>query len=137
MHGLQNAGAGKIEYRLAAQLRAVRVGEHQLGLTGAGNAVFRGLVHIAVCVTGNGDGLFPAGNNRLYPRDQNGRAEHRAVERRADCGVGRPPKLLEAVFLLPLVVGRNGRALNADVQPPDGLRRLMGHCVLGFVAVWQ
>ena len=137
VHGLQNAGAGKIKYRLAAQLRAVRVGEHKLCLTGAGNAVFRGLVHIAVCVTGNGDGLFPAGDHRLYPRDKYRRAEHRAVERRADGGVGRSPKLFEAVFLLPLVVGRNGRALNADVQALDRLRRLMGHCVLGFVAVRQ
>ncbi len=67
MHGLQNAGAVEIVDRLAAQLRAVLIGEHQLRLTGAGDAVLHGLIYITVGVAGDGDGFFPAGHHGLDP----------------------------------------------------------------------
>ena len=137
VHGLQNAGAGKVIDRLAAQLRAVVVGEHQLRLSGAGDAVLHRLVHIAVGVAGDGDGLFPAGHHRLHPGDEDGGAEHCAVQRRADGGVGGLPQLLEAVLLLSLVVGGDGGALHAHMEALDGLRRLPGHGVLRLVPVGQ
>ena len=39
-----------------------------------------GLIHIAVGMAGNGDGLFPCAHDRLDGVQQNGRAEDRAVQ---------------------------------------------------------
>ena len=137
VHGLQHAGAVEVVDRLAAQLRAVVVGEHQLRLTGAGDAVLHRLIYVAVGVAGDGDGLFPAGHHRLHTGNEDGGAEHRAVQRRTDGGVGGLPELLEAVLLLPLIVGGDGGALHAHVQALDGLRRLPGHGILRPVPVGQ
>ena len=57
-------------------------------------------------------GFFQLGTQGEMPVTMNGRAEHGAVQHGADGAVGAFPHLLQAVFLHPLGVGRNGGALD-------------------------
>ena len=137
VHGLHHAGVLEVEHRLAAQLPAAFIGEHQLGFSGTGYAVFHRLVQVAVGVAGDGNGLLPAGHHRLDPLQQDGCAEHGAVQRRPDGGVGRFPQLGQAVLLLALQVGGDGGALHADLQALDGLRCLCGDGICRLLPVGQ
>ena len=58
VHALRHARAVELVHQLA-RLGAVGRGVDQLHLAGAGNAHLRVLVHVAVGVTGDGDGLVP------------------------------------------------------------------------------
>ena len=137
VHGLHHAGAFEIIDGLAAELRAVLVRDHQFGLGRAGYPVLHRLVQIAVGVAGDGHRLFPAGHHRPNAAEQDGRAEHGAVQRRPDGGVGGFPQLAEAVLLLPLEIGGDGGAFHAHLQTLDGVRGLAGHGVLRPVPVGQ
>ena len=137
VHGLHHAGGGEVVHRLTAQLPPALVGEHQLRFPGAGHPVLHRLVQIAVGVPRHRHRLLPARHHRLDPLEQNGSAEHRAVQRRPDGGVGGLPQLFQPVLLLPLQIGGDGGALHAHPQPPDSVRRLRCHRVLRLVPVGQ
>ena len=137
VHALDDAGTLEIKDGLAGELLAVLIGEDHLGLARTGDAVLHGLVNVAVSVTGDGDGLLPAGDHRLDLGDEDRGAEDRTVQRRADGGVGGLPHLLQVVLLHPLEVGGDGGALHAHVVDFDGLGRLDGDLVIGLVPVGQ
>ena len=86
VHALGDAGAVELLHQLA-RLGAVCGGVHELHRAGTGNAQLRVLVHVAVGVTRDGDGLDPVAHARLDARDGDGRAEHGAVQHGADGAV--------------------------------------------------
>ena len=92
----------------------------KLRMARAGHADFAGLVHIAICVAGDGDGLFPGAHRRLDVCRQNRRAEHRAIQNGTNGGVRALPHFLETVFLHALRVGRDRGALDRHAQPQRG-----------------
>ena len=133
---LQHTGALEVIDGLA-HLGAVRAGEHQLGLAGAGNAELGALVHVAVGMTGNGDGLFPGLDHRLDAVQQDGRTEHGAVQHGADGAVGALPHLVQVILGHALGVGGDGGALDRHAVLLVGQRRVHGHLVAGGVPVGQ
>jgi hypothetical protein len=87
---------------------------------GPGNAVFGRLIDVGIGVAGHGDGLRPSADIGLDPAREDGGAENGSIQCGADRAVGARPHLLEAKFLHALGVGRDGRALDADVVFLDG-----------------
>jgi hypothetical protein len=132
--GLQNARALEVVDRFG-ELGAVRAPERQRRGAGAGHAVLGALVEVAVGVARDRDGLFPVRHIGVDAAREDGRAEHGAVQDRADGAVRALPHLLELVFLDSLGVRRDGRALDAHAQAADGLARLGCHPVVRRVAV--
>ena len=114
---------------------AIGICEDQLGLAGTGHAVLDVLVHVAVSVTGNGDGSPPALDHRLDALDHDGCAEDGAVEHRTDGAVGALPHLVQVVLLDALRVGGDGRALDSHAQALGGLGGVDGHLVARLVSV--
>ena len=90
-------------------------------LPAAGNAHLGILVHVAVRMARDGDGLYPVAHARLDALDHDGGAEHRAVEHGADGAVGAFPHLLEIVLLHARGVRRDGGALHRNAQTLGGL----------------
>ena len=133
---LEHAAALEVVDR-GGLLGAVRAGEAQLRLAGAGDAELGGLVHVAVGVAGNGDGLFPELDGGLDAVDHDGGAEHGAIQRSADGAVGALPHLVELVLVHPLRVGGDGGALDGHAVLLVGLGGVDGHLVAGGVAVGQ
>ncbi|GMA36355.1 hypothetical protein GCM10025876_25590 [Demequina litorisediminis] len=105
-----------------------------VSLAGAGHLEVGGLVLVAVRVTADDDRLGPAGDQTRDVRDDDGLAEHDAAEDVADGAVGRHPHLLETELLHARLVGRDGRALHADVVLLDRVRGVDGDLVIGRVA---
>ena len=136
VHALGHAGAVVLVHQLA-DLRAVVAGVHKLHLAGAGHADLGVLVHIAVGMAGDGDGARPVAHAGLDAFHNDGGAEHRAVEHRADGAVGALPHLLQVVLLHPSGVRRNGGALHGHAQTLGGLGGLDGDHIVGSVAVLQ
>ena len=133
---LQHTRACKV-HNGQAHLGSVRGGKAKLGLAGAGNAKLGILVHIAIGVAGDGDGLFPlahAGGHALY---HDGGAEHRTVQNGADGAVGALPHLLEVIFLHPLGVGGDGGAFDCHAILARGLGAFHGHAVIRFIPVLE
>jgi hypothetical protein len=64
-------------------------------------------------------------------------ARNRLLQVVADGAVGRQPHLLELELLDPLLIGRDGRALDADRVLLDRLGGIDGDLVVGLVAVFQ
>ena len=104
-------------------------------LSGAGHLEVRRLVLVAVGVTADDDRLGPAGHQPRDVADDDRLAEHDAAEDVADRAVGRDPHLLQAELLDPRLVGGDGRALDADAVPLDGVGGVDGHLVVGRVTV--
>ena len=78
MHALQHACAGKVMYQLPG-LGAVLCGKYQFCLSGTRNLHFGILIHIAVSMSCQRNGLFPvlyAGFDALY---HDGGTEYGAV----------------------------------------------------------
>ena len=136
VHALQYPGALKIVHRLP-EAGAVFAGKDQLRLPLLRHTVLGALIYVAIGVTGDGDGLFPVLHNGLDGIDHDGRAEHRSVQNGADGAVGALPHLMELILLHPLLVRRDGRALDADAQALDGLACLHRDPVAGLVAFLQ
>ena len=100
-----------------------------LPIAGTRDAELGALVHIAVGVTGNGDGLFPVFDHRLDAVDHNGCTEHSAVQHSADGAVGAFPHLMQLVFIHALGVGGDGGTLDRNaVLLVEGYVRL-AYCI--------
>ena len=136
VHALGDARAVELVDELA-RLGAVGGGVDELHFAGTGNAQLRVLVHVAVGVAGDGDGLYPVVHARLDARHGDGRAEHRAVEQGADGAVGALPHLLQVVLVHARGVRRDGGALHGHAQALGGLGGIHGHLVVGGVAVLE
>ena len=133
---LQNACALKIKDG-GTLLRAIGTGEHQFSLAGTRDAELGALVHIAVGVTGNGDGLFPVFDHRLDAVDHDGCTEHGAVQHRADGAVGALPHFVQLVLVHALGVGGDGGTLDRNAVLLVGKGGIHGHLICGSVAVGQ
>ena len=134
VHALDHAWLIKVVNQ-ATLLVALRVGEDQLGLAGAGHAVLDVLVDVTIPVTRDGDGALPALHYGLDTLDHDGCAEDGAVEHRADGAIGALPHLVQVVLLHALRVGGDGRALYGHAQALGGLGGVDGHLVARLVSV--
>ena len=94
-------------------------------------------VHVAIGVTGDGDGLLPELHGRVDARDGDRRAEHGAVHHGADRAVRALPHLVEVVLGHALGVRGDGRALDGDAEALRRIGGIHGHLVVGLVAVGQ
>ena len=94
-----------------------------------------GGIDVAVGVTGEHDGLLPAGDVGHDAFAQDGRAEDGAVQNAADGAVGALPHLFEVIFAHALHVGGDGRALDGNAQPLGRLGGIDGHSIVRLVAV--
>ena len=92
VHALNDARRAEVVDR-PALLGAVRLCDDELRLCASGHGHLRILIDIAVCVAGDRDRLRPARDERRDALDEDRRAEHRAVEDRADRAVRRFPHL--------------------------------------------
>ena len=133
---LQHAGALEI-IDDGLLFGAVLAGKAQLGAAGAGHPELGALVHVAIGVAGDGDGLFPAAHRRLDAVDHDGRAEHGAVQHGADSAVGAFPHLMQLVLVHPLGVGGDGGALDRHAVLLVGQGGVHRHLVAGGVPVGQ
>src|SRR5690606_34275298 len=107
--------------------------DRQLAL--AGELEVGGAVLVAEGMTPDDDRLRPA---RHQPRDvlaDDGLAEDDAAEDVTDGAVRRLPHLLEAEFLHPRFIRRDGGAFYADAVLLDGVRRVDRDLVVGAVPV--
>ena len=109
----------------------------QLDAARARNLQLDVAIHVAIGVATDHDRLLPRAHHRRHVLHDDGLAEDRAVEDRADRAVGARPRLLEVILLHPRRVGRDGRALHADLVSLDRLRRLHRDRVVGPVALGQ
>ena len=75
-------------------LLAGHAAEGHGALAGLGGVHVHALVHVAVGMTGDGDGLFPVLYDGMDGVDADGRAEHGAVQNGANRAVGALPHLL-------------------------------------------
>ena len=75
---LNNSRAFEIIYCFSKAL-SVFACKHELRFALAGNSVFRRLIYVAVCVTGNRNGLLPIFNSGLNKIHNYGSTENRAV----------------------------------------------------------
>ena len=131
---MHHSRAGEVR-DLFAFLSAVLVLYHQFGGSLAVDAYLAVAVNVAVSVTGDSDRLRPRRNVRLNTVDEYGRAENRAVERRADRAVGRQPHFRKVILLHALRVGGDRGALYAHVILLYRFRRVRSHLVGGLFAV--
>ncbi len=134
---LQDAGTFEIINGLTEALVAVLVGEHQLCLAFGGDTVLGAFVDVTVGVTGDGDGLLPVANSRADGVDEDGRAEHGAVQYGADGAVGGLPHLGEVIFLHALLVGGDGGAFDGHAVLLVGVGGVNGDLILGLLALDQ
>ena len=112
--------------------------EGQGSRTGFAGVHIHALIHITISVTGNGNGLFPVFHHGMDGVDENGGAEHRAVQNGADGTVGTFPHLGElGIFLHALTIGSNGGALDGHAQALGGIGSVHGDLILSLVAVQQ
>ena len=133
---LQDTGTLKVVDR-GGLPGAVVAGVDQLRPAGAGDAELGALVHVAVGVAGNGDGLCPVLDHRFDAVDHDRRAEHGAVQHGADGAVGALPHLVQVVFLHALGVGGDGGALDCHAILLVGKGGIHGHLILGGIPVGQ
>src|SRR3546814_7260736 len=84
------------------------------------------LILVAERVAADYDRVGPARNETRDVVEHDRLAEDDTAQDVADCAVGRAPHLLETEFLDPCLVGRDGRAFDADAIFLDRLGRLDG-----------
>ena len=119
-----------------AGLLALGIGEYQLGLT-PGYPHLRGLIHVAIGVTGDGDGRFPALHYRGNALHHNGGAEYGAVQNGADGTVGAFPHFVEIVFGHAGFVRGDGGAFHRNAVLFIGVGGVDGHLVAGLIPVGE
>ena len=136
VQSLQYARALEFENGLADFL-SVFAGKHQLRFSGAGNPHFRILIHVAIGMTGNGNGLFPGPYRRMYAVHLDRSPEHGTVQDCADRSVGALPHFLQVIFFNPLCVGSDRGALHSHAVLQRCFGAVHGHLVVGFIPVFQ
>ena len=110
--------------------------EGEAALAGLVRAQLHGLVHVAVSVAGDGDGLFPAAHRGLHRVDQDRRAEDRAAHDGADRPVGAGPLACQLrVLHHALGVGGDRGALHRDAVLQRGVGGVHRDLVARGVAV--
>ncbi|MPN36708.1 hypothetical protein SDC9_184218 [bioreactor metagenome] len=132
VHRLQDARARKIKH-LGPFLAAVRGGKQKFRLAWPVHSHLHVPVHVAVGMAGDGDGRLPGAHRGRDSLHQDGRTEHRAVQKRPDGTVGALPPLFQLVFLYPLGVGGNGGALYRHAVLPCRHGAVVRHPVVGLV----
>ena len=111
-------------------------GEGEHGGAGLVRAQVHRLVHVAVGVTGHGDGGLPSLDHGLQEGQDDGGPEGGAVQDGADRAVGGPPHLRELGILLhALFVGCDGSALDSDAQPLRSVGGVQRDLIFRLVAV--
>ena len=133
---LEDARSGELMNQLP-DLDPVRPGEHQLSLARPGHLDLRILVHIAVCMAGDGDRLGPVLHIGHDAVDQDGGAEYRAVQDGADGAVGALPHLLQVIFLHPGSIGGDGGAFHGHSILQRGVGGVHRDLVVRGIAVLQ
>ncbi len=133
---LEDARSGELMDQLP-DLGPVRPGEHQLSLARPGHLDLRILVHIAVCMAGDGDRLGPVLHIGHDAVDQDGGAEYRAVQDGADGAVGALPHLLQVIFLHPGSIGGDGGAFHGHSILQRGVGGVHCDLVVRGIAVLQ
>ena len=137
VHGKRHTTVLGVLKHLVRLLLVARV----IGLVSDGElaTVRHGEVHAAVLVTervaANADGLGPAGDRARNALEDNGLAENGATNYVTDSTVGREPHFLEVEFLHTRLVGRDGGALDTDLELLDSLCSLSGHLVFSGITV--
>ena len=107
-------------------------------LAGLVRVEIHALIDVAVGVTGDGDGLFPVLHHGTDGVDEDGRAEHGAVQNGADGAVGALPHLRQLRILFhALLVGGDGGALDRHTVFPRGVGGIHRYLILRLVAVQQ
>ncbi len=134
VHRHGDAGVLELEHLLLDDLAVVALElEGQAAL--AGHANLGGAVLVAVGVAADDDGLRPSRHEAGHVAADDGFAEDHAAQDVADRPVGRAPHVLQLELLDARLVGRDGRAFDADAVALDGVRGIEGHLVVGGVAV--
>ncbi len=103
----------------------------------AGHPEVGGLVLVAEGVAADDDRLRPAGHQPRHVLADDRLAEDDAAEDVADRAVRALPHFLEIEFLHPRLVGRDGRAFDADAAGLDRLGGVDRHLVVGRVAMFD
>ena len=136
VQSLDHAGAFEFKYCLS-DFFSVRSGKHKLRLAGAGYPDFRILVHISVCMTGDGDRLFPGTDCGMHTVYLDRRPEDGTIQYGTDRSVGAFPHFLQVVFLHPLGIGCNGCALHSHAVFQRCFRTVHCDLVIGLIPVFQ
>ena len=136
VHAFDDTGAGELVDYFLNTLTG-NAFEHQFGYAGLGGLDFYVTIHVAIGMTGNGDGLFPELHGRMDAGDGDGCTEHGAVQHSADGAVGALPHLVQVILAHALHVGGDGGALDGHAILLGGICRVDGHLVGGLVAVRQ
>jgi len=135
VHGQGHAVALEVEHFERLHLAAVFGREGDGEFTLALGEEVGGAVLVAEGMAADTDGGRPVGCQAGHVAHHNGLAEHDAFQDVADGAVRRSPHLLEVEFLHPVLVGRDGGALDAHAVLLDSVGRVDGDLVVGFVAV--
>ncbi len=134
VHRHRDAGAGELEHLLLDH-RAVVALEPDRQAALAGHLEIGGAVLVAVGVAADDDRLRPAGHEARHVLADDRLAEDDAAEDVADRAVRALPHLLEIELLHARLVGRDGRAFDADAAGLDRVGRVDRHLVVGGVAM--
>ena len=136
VHALHDAAGGEVKDFLPGY-RAVCPGKYQFSCSGTGDGHFHIAVHIAVSVTGNGDGLFPCADGRMHTLHQNGCTEHGAIQHGTDGTVRAFPHFMQMILFYSLGIGGNGGTLDSHTVLLGCQGTVDGHLIPGFVPVLQ
>ena len=135
--GLPDGGAVDLLHEKLLLLAAL-ADERQRGGAGLGRVEVDRLIHVAIGMTGDGDGLFPVLYDGMDGVDADGRAEHGAVQNGADRAVRALPHFGELRILHhALLVRRDGGAFDGHAEAAGGVGGLDRHLILRLVAVQQ
>ena len=96
-----------------------------------------GAILVAKGVPANDDRVGPTRHEARHRLDDDGFTEDHATQNVADGAVRRLPHALQAEFLHPRFVGGDRRTLHADAMFANGIGRLHGDLVIGFVAAFH
>ena len=101
------------------------------------NDEISGTVLIAERMTAYDDWFGPARHKARNIATQDGLTEHRTAENVTNCAIRRAPHLLEAEFLDPRFVGRDGGAFDTDAMFFDRLSRVDRDLIIRLVAIFH
>ncbi len=107
-----------------------------------GNRKQSSLWHQKICctilitkgVSGHHNGICPAWHKSRNILAHNGFTKDCAIQDIADCPVRRPPHAFEIKLLNPILVWCNGGAFNANTVFFNGIGRIFGNLIIGFIA---